>query len=206
VIKQIIFDLGGVIVPDAFKIIRQEIAYHLSIDSEHLSDRIKDLDGKARLGEISLFQLYQETLKRLGRNYDDPKDLLDFHLQLYKIHSTKRDSEAVGLVRKLRKEGYGLFFLTNTELEITEFNKGKGLFELFDKGYFSTEMHMKKPDPKIYRAVLSDLGEKPRETIFIDDDIENINGALRAFKTINTLKYENVQQCRMGLRGYGVKV
>lgn len=49
--------------------------------------------------------------------------------------------------------------------------------ELFDKAYFSFELHLSKPDIEIYEFVMYQHKLNPAETLFIDDNIENIKAA-----------------------------
>jgi putative hydrolase of the HAD superfamily len=43
----------------------------------------------------------------------------------------------------------------------------------------SAEIGVMKPDPRIYQAMLEKLGVSPPETIFVDDFLENVEGARR---------------------------
>jgi putative hydrolase of the HAD superfamily len=61
------------------------------------------------------------------------------------------------------------YFRTNTMLKINN--------KLFDKKFISCYLHMTKPDRKIYQYVLAKTNLMPNEIIFIDDLIENVNGA-----------------------------
>jgi len=75
---------------------------------------------------------------------------------------------------------YRLFLLSNTnELHITaviksmgiqNFNRFKACFEQF---YLSHEINLRKPDLPIYEYVLSQNQLKAKETLFIDDMLEN---------------------------------
>ncbi|RLD88150.1 MAG: HAD family phosphatase [Bacteroidetes bacterium] len=49
--------------------------------------------------------------------------------------------------------------------------------ELFDKAYFSFDLHLSKPDIEIYEFVMYQHKLNPAETLFIDDNLENINSA-----------------------------
>ncbi|UNY98243.1 HAD family phosphatase [Zhouia spongiae] len=79
---------------------------------------------------------------------------------------------------------YRLFLLSNTnELHIEHvintcgsdtFNRFKDCFEKF---YLSYEIRYRKPDPEIYKYVLSENKLNPEETLFIDDVKENTDAA-----------------------------
>jgi FMN phosphatase YigB (HAD superfamily) len=62
----------------------------------------------------------------------------------------------------------------------------KGYTHLFEKSYFSHELGLRKPDAEIFQHVMQDAGILPDETLFIDDFIENIEAARRlGFQTIH---------------------
>lgn len=51
------------------------------------------------------------------------------------------------------------------------------LDSLFDKVYYSFVVGHRKPDPEIFLKVIGDNDLKPAETLFIDDNPENIAAA-----------------------------
>ena len=48
---------------------------------------------------------------------------------------------------------------------------------LFDGGVASCEVHVNKPDPRIYQALLDKYGLKASESVFIDDRQDNVQAA-----------------------------
>ncbi|MBP3036883.1 HAD family phosphatase [Arthrobacter sp. zg-ZUI100] len=48
---------------------------------------------------------------------------------------------------------------------------------LFSRLYFSGQLRMLKPDPRIFEYVAGDLGVQPRDIVFIDDNAANISAA-----------------------------
>src|SRR5207245_597333 len=47
----------------------------------------------------------------------------------------------------------------------------------FHRDYYSHRMNMRKPDPAIFQRVLSENNLTANETYFLDDNLENIQGA-----------------------------
>jgi glucose-1-phosphatase len=79
---------------------------------------------------------------------------------------------------------YPLYLLSNTDaIHIAQFEKTVGasfytsFYECFQKVYFSYEMGLRKPNPEIYKVVLSEHNLKPEETLFVDDKKENTSSA-----------------------------
>jgi len=90
-----------------------------------------------------------------------------------------------GFLEELKKE-YSLFLLANTnDLHLDWINKdlkkNHGITDFntrfFDKTFYSHEMHMRKPELKIYEQVLKETGIRAEETLFIDDNMENVEKA-----------------------------
>ena len=189
-IETIIFDLGGVLVPEKGSLINGEIARYLGITSTKLSEISIDLKSKSTIGEITLLEVYSEIVGRLGKEID-PQDLFDNHLELYERNCTKRNSKIIELVERLKNK-YQVVCLTNTEIEIAKFNRDRGLFDYFDRSYISTEIGLLKPDEKIYLKVLSDLRISTDKVLFIDDKQEFVKGAERI--GIKSIRYQNFDQ------------
>ena len=52
--------------------------------------------------------------------------------------------------------------------------------DYFVKAYYSHKIHRRKPYPLTYQFVLDDAGIRADETLFIDDSVNNIEGAKKA--------------------------
>jgi len=53
----------------------------------------------------------------------------------------------------------------------------KKVFDQFEHVYLSHIVGIRKPDPLIFKHVLTELKAKADETIFIDDTVENVEAA-----------------------------
>ncbi len=92
--------------------------------------------------------------------------------------------ERYALLNEL-KSRYKTFLLSNTNNihlqavnEIVLKTSGeKTLDPFFHKAYFSHLMKMRKPDQKIFKSILKENNLNPSETLFMDDILENIEGA-----------------------------
>ena len=181
-IKNIIFDLGDVI---------------LNIDVPVASLSFSKLSGREQQEILDLFKekdLFRQfetgSLDETGfRNYI--RELLVFPDWTDNMIDTAWNSllldlppERVELLKNLRTR-YRLFLLSNTSsIHTTQVNKileaatgVKKLDDLFDKVYLSYEMGLMKPDPAIYQQVLEEQGLVAEETLFLDDNADNIKAA-----------------------------
>ena len=83
------------------------------------------------------------------------------------------------------KSNYNIYLLSNTNIthlrsvqhKIKRIYPTLDFESLFNKMYFSHDIHLRKPDPKIFEFVLNDASLLPHECLFIDDKIENIEAA-----------------------------
>ena len=83
------------------------------------------------------------------------------------------------LVRKLKSRGYCVYYLSNIPEDVLDFLTERDLKGLFDGGVASCEVHINKPDPRIYKALLAKYQLKAGESVFIDDRLENVQAAFR---------------------------
>ncbi len=180
-IKNIIFDLGGVIL---------NINYNLTADA-FIKLGLKDFEEKysqakqSRLfdkletGEISAGQFRKELKTYIGDFVSDADIDGAWNTMLLDL-----PAERIELLKKLSAK-YRLFLLSNTN--IIHFNAysaylqnkfGKMIFDdIFEKQYLSFKLGLRKPDKKIFELVLNENNIKPSETLFIDDSMQHIHGA-----------------------------
>lgn len=82
------------------------------------------------------------------------------------------------VVKELRKLGYKLAILSNHAKEWIDHCEEKFSFhELFDARVYSYDVGASKPDPRTYKAVLTQLKTTPDRCLFIDDSDINIAAA-----------------------------
>lgn len=84
------------------------------------------------------------------------------------------------LLRELARS-YRLFLLSNTDdIHIARLGKTmdlEGFERLFERVYYSPRTGLRKPEPAIFKMLLSENGLRADQTLFIDDTQENILGA-----------------------------
>lgn len=79
---------------------------------------------------------------------------------------------------RYKAEGYGVYGLTNWSAETFHFAQERFDFlSLFDGIVVSGVEHVAKPDPRIFRILLSRYGLKAQECLFLDDNSRNLQAA-----------------------------
>jgi putative hydrolase of the HAD superfamily len=194
-VKWVIFDLGGIVIPETWDSIIAQVAADAGVSPQRLAELVLLYHDEATKGKRTLLQVYRSVARDLTLE-GSPEEALRRHLTLYRQMSAQHNPDIVALMRQLHT-GHSLASLTNTEPEIAEISKQTGLFDYFDRNYFSIELGLKKPDPEIFAAVLMDLGCAPKDVVFIDDRKENVEGAISV--GMRALHFRCVDQIRREL-------
>lgn len=81
-------------------------------------------------------------------------------------------------VKGLKKRGYRLYVLSNYGRDLFERTRDQMPFLPYMDGMvFSHECHLMKPEREIYKHLCDRYSLMPSESVFIDDNAENIEGA-----------------------------
>lgn len=180
-IRNIIFDLGGVIINlDTPKTIAafdalSGVAFE-SIYTQAQQISLFDEFDKGIISETDFFNTIQGLLKT-SASIEQLKQAWNAMLLDFPKHR-------LSLLLELKSK-YRTFLLSNTnETHIVEFEKilykehvHHNLDFFFEKAYYSCRMGMRKPDTEIFEFVLRENGLDPSETLFIDDTQKHVDGA-----------------------------
>lgn len=194
-IKNIIFDFGGVLLPIEISKTALEFERLGLSDFENIysmKKQVRFFDDFEK-GNIPASAFRSEIRKHYKRPLSDEE--IDF---AWNALLGELPPERFNFLKELG-EKYNLYLLSNTNsihhsAFINTLNQtfGKDQFEkLFVKTYYSFQMGSRKPDKRIFGMVIKDSGVAPQETIFIDD---NLNNALAAQSTgLNAIHDEGME-------------
>jgi putative hydrolase of the HAD superfamily len=180
-IKNIIFDLGGVILNLDIK--RTENAF-VSMGVTRLGDlfglghaasSFKDYET----GKIDDRQFVQSIRELSGLSVSDETIIDGWNAMLMDF-----PPERIALLDELAKR-YRIFLFSNTNaLHLAALQRIYGdtfgnrkLDDHFEKAYYSHLLGMRKPATESYLRILRENGLKGSETLFIDDALINVEGA-----------------------------
>jgi len=91
---------------------------------------------------------------------------------------TRMNDSMIQFVKEIRSEIHNLSMISNmTEDTLAYIRTGFKWLDLFDELIFSCEFKTNKPDKKIYEVCLDKLKLSPAECLFVDDSVDNIEGA-----------------------------
>lgn len=193
-IKAIIFDMGGVILRTNDESPRKEIAESLNISLEQLKQEVffSNTAIKSEKGLIDKYDLWKLILK--SHAHQDLEKAPEYDEKFWSGDILNLD--LLDLIKNLKKQ-FLIGMLSNAFKGAREWIENHYHFlQIFDYSVFSYEIGIRKPDKKIYQFVCRKLKVKPQETIFIDDMLNNVEGARKAgligiqYLSFNQLKHE----------------
>ncbi len=183
-IKNIIFDWGGVISNIDYNKTVEEFK-KIGLDNfDEIYTQLKqtDLFDRLEIGTIDPQDFRTQIRKMLNQNPTNEEIDAAWSAMLLEL-----PQERLSLLEKV-KESYRIFLLSNTNIihvsryskyidKVYGFEKFKGLFQ---KVYYSHEVGLRKPHVEIFDFVINENNLKKTETLFIDDTMQHIEGALKA--------------------------
>ena len=179
-IKNIVFDLGGVLVDLDFKVAINGLqkAGFANVKEQLQTLHQGGIFQKFELGEMSADEL------RTAIRENSTVELTDEEVDnLWNAMLLEIPREKLELILALRGK-YMVYLLSNTNsihwdyVCKNAFNyRGFRVNDYFEETFLSYEMHLAKPDKAIFEKVLQDANLLPEETLFIDDSEANCKAA-----------------------------
>jgi putative hydrolase of the HAD superfamily len=197
----LIFDLGGVVVRwDPAAIIASVF------DDEKLQAKVRDgvfahsdwlaLDR----GTLDREDAIRRAAQRIGLAQAEIRRLL-----LAVPPSLVPIPETIGLLYRLKAQGYPLYCLSNMHVaSIEHLEREHEFFEVFTGKVISCRLKLCKPEPAIYHQALKLNGREAKDTVFIDD--VDVNIAAAAAVGLHTIQFKSAAQCEHELRALGVSL
>ena len=180
-IQAVLFDFGGVFMASPFTAVR-EFAHRLGIAPERVVELLfgaydADTDHpwhRLERGEMSLVDARAAILD-LGA----PEHRIDLFEALGSLRDPSIRQDMVQVARDARAAGVKTAVVTNNVREFGDAWRGMlPVDELFDTVVDSAHVGIRKPDPRIFRLALEELGGPPPEqAVFLDDFHGNVAAA-----------------------------
>lgn len=182
--KNIIFDLGGVlldIVPEATLDALRNLGVGEHLLTDGLNVRNELLQG-LECGIVSPEDMYCTVAESMGVVCSPA--VRERIKAAWCAMLGEAAIEKFRCLRALRKRGYKVFLLSNTNAihweaieERLKALEGRPLEDYFDGMYLSFRMHICKPDVAIFEQLLAAEGITASETTFFDDSYDNCAAA-----------------------------
>lgn len=173
-IKNVIFDIGGVLTNLTFRKKLKSFGY-----SEEITARLarascmnpvwRELDrGVMRFDEIVRIMVYT-----------DPEIEDEIRLFMSDVRGVvERADHAIPWIKELKAKGYNCYFLSNWSTSLMKnCTDVMDFLPYLDGGVFSCDAKLLKPDREIYDFIAEKYNLVKSECIFIDDNLDNMQGA-----------------------------
>lgn len=188
-IEAIIFDIGGVLWRTNGMRLSDKWAERVGLSSDSFDQIVfaSEWGAQALSGEITSVQLWQN----IGSALNLPTDSV---LELKQDYWAGRwDVELFEYIRTLKSK-FKLGIISDASDDAREMVQEWINETLFDEIVISAEERICKPDRRIYEIACSRLGIEPSASIFIDDRIKNVNGAI--ILGMRTILYKDFAQMK----------
>jgi 2-haloacid dehalogenase len=199
-IDAIIFDLGGVLID-------WNPAYvfdQMFEDEEKKKHFFQNICTNEWNEQQDAGRSLQEATDELIQKYPEWKEYIEAFYGRWEEMLGGPIHETVDIFRQLKEEGrYKLYALTNWSAETFPVALEKYEFlHWFDGRVVSGEEKMRKPFPEFYQLILNRFELVPHETLFIDDNLRNVEAA--STLGISTVHFKSPEQLKDELKGKGL--
>lgn len=192
-VRAVLFDFGGVLAEEGFRAGLRAIARMNGLDPESVHRHGIDtvyasgyVTGRAN--EADFWKLMRS---RFHFNETDAA-LTDIILDRFTLRP-----EMIELVRALRGRGLTCAILSDQTDWLDRLDRRDGFYREFDRVYCSYRLGKSKRDPGLFDEVVADLGVRPGEALFLDDDPGNVERARS--RGLKGLRCDAATQCRARL-------
>lgn len=190
-IKNLIFDFGKVLVDYSF----DRIVDTFFTDESELKAFKKVILSPAFIDKCDKEDIpFADIVKEAQQQYPQ------WAVQLQTFHDRYLDfviGEMPGmrdLLTRYRNKGYKLYGLSNWCSVVYDVMKKFDILQMLDGYVVSSDVHLIKPYPEIYRCLLDRFSLKADECVFADDKLPNVEGAravgMKAILFKNAAQYE----------------
>jgi putative hydrolase of the HAD superfamily len=182
-ISTIIFDLGGVIMDID---VRQTFQAFSNLGAKDIQEYFghgfaASFFSDHEAGRISDEEFLAEIKKLLSGEVSDEAVIDAWNALLLRF-----PPERIELIQSLKSK-YRLFLFSNTNaIHYDKFSEIYGhafksrLEDLFEKAYYSHSLGHRKPDSGGFEVIIRENGLDPKQTLFVDDALINVEGAIKA--------------------------
>lgn len=191
-IKHLIFDMGNVLMR-----YDPEVPLREFVKTEEARNLIRRelFQGpewiEADRGMISEEAMYESVAKRIPEKYHEElkKCVYEWEICMEPL------ADSVKLCEDARKWGYQTYVLSNAAQSFYDYFPRFSALDEFDGVVVSSDVHLIKPDVRIYEHFLEKYHLNPEECLFLDDREDNVEGARKAgmHARLFTEDYENLR-------------
>lgn len=201
-IKNIIFDMGGVLIDYA----PEKIAYKY-FDKETADIALKELFRNQIWSDHDRGIITPEETMEVIKDKIPAHALGEIEKMVYNYYPYMPPFEKMyDVVKTLKENGYGIYLLSNAAKDFYDNKKDIPALALFDGYLISADYKLLKPEKEIYYALFERFNLKPEECYFIDDVQKNIDGARAVGMDGHCYYHGDVEILKNALREKDIKI
>lgn len=184
-IKNVVFDNGGVIVKYSFKTYLDYFKYPKKIQNKLNTLFLTDEWIEFAKGKITSAQFKEFALEKFKEYKKEVLEILDVKNLKFLIPPY---TQTIEFIKLLKSDGYNVYLLTDINEDTIDYlNEEIENFEsMFDGIVYSCRVGMVKKEGKVFKNLLDKYNLEPTETLFVDDSLNNLKEA----KKYNILTYK----------------
>ncbi len=171
-IKTVIFDWAGIFCNPGEPFAHPDLIAQTGLTVDEMGAATKELSNLYYRGKMTTYEFWKGVIQQFGLNDLTSGALGDAYLSSYTLYPGMLEF-ASGL-----RPRYRVVLLSNlTDLMMRDIMETHHIERYFDHLVFSNTIGIMKPEFGAYEAALAVAESTPRETLFIDDSLKNVEAA-----------------------------
>lgn len=201
-IKNIIFDMGGVLID-----YNPEKALYSLFDRETADILLKEIFRNSVWSDKDRGIIFPDEIMEQKKSaipaevYDKVCGMVENFYPYMPPFEKMYD-----LVKQLKENGYGIYLLSNASSDFHIRREGIPALSLFDGVVISADYKLLKPEKEIYLTLYKKFSLNPEECFFIDDVQKNIDGARATGMDGHCYYHGDIEILKKDLISKGVKI
>ncbi len=199
-IKNIVFDMGGVLID-----YNPEKALYNVFSKETADILLKEIFRNKIWADKDRGLIFPDEIMALKKDKIPPEVFEKVSEMVDNFYPYMPPFEKMcSFVKELKSNGYGIYLLSNASSDFHERRKGIPALSFFDGVLISADYKLLKPEKEIYLELFKKFSLKPEECFFIDDMQKNIDGAKAAGMDGHCYFHGDVETLRKAMQEKGI--
>src|SRR5512137_1858067 len=189
-IRAVLFDFGGVLAEEGFREGLKAIAKGKGLDPDDFYKISSDLVYQTGYitGACDEHSYWNAVRKKAGTKGVD-QEFREEILKRFKLRP-----QMIVVVEKIKSSGLIVAILSDQTSWLDELDRRTRFHHHFDYVFNSYHLKKTKRDPSIFKEICALLGIRPKEVLFVDDNLDNVRRAthqgLRAIHFKGTREFQ----------------